>query len=162
MPSFDIVNVVDLQEMDNAINNVVREVATRYDFRNSKTSITLDKKEKIIHITTSDEMKIKSLEEMLHGACVKRKIDPRCLEFKNPEPTSQGLLKREVKINEGISKDIARNIVKTIKDLNLKVQPATQDEQVRVTGKKIDDLQTVIKILNSKDFEVPLQYVNMK
>ncbi len=162
MPSFDIVNVVDLQEMDNAINNVVREVATRYDFRNSKTSITLDKKEKIIHITTSDEMKIKSLEEMLRGACVKRKIDPRCLEFKNPEPTSQGLLKREVKINEGISKDIARNIVKTIKDLNLKVQPATQDEQVRVTGKKIDDLQTVIKILNSKDFEVPLQYVNMK
>jgi len=162
MPSFDIVNVVDLQEMENAINNVVREVATRYDFRNSKTSITLDKKEKIIHITTSDEMKIKSLEEMLRGACVKRKIDPRCLEFKNPEPTSQGLLKREVKINEGISKDIARNIVKTIKDLNLKVQPATQDEQVRVTGKKIDDLQTVIKILNSKDFEVPLQYVNMK
>lgn len=162
MPSFDIVNKVDLNEMDNALNNVVREVSTRYDFRNSKTSVNLDKKEKIIHIITSDDMKMRSLEEMIRAGCVRRKVDPRCLEFKKAEPTSQGLLKREVKINEGISKDTAREIVKTIKELDIKVQAAIQDEQVRVTGKKIDDLQQVIKTINSKDFKIPLQYVNMK
>jgi len=162
MPSFDIVNKVDLAEMDNVVNNTSREVTTRYDFKNSKTSINLDKKEKTLQITTSDEMKMKLLEEMIRANCVKRKVNPKCLEFKKIEPTSQGLLKREVKINEGISKDIAREIVKTIKDLNLKVQAAIQDEQVRVTGKKIDDLQKIIQTLNSKDYKIPLQYVNMK
>ncbi|MFH1874220.1 MAG: YajQ family cyclic di-GMP-binding protein [Pseudomonadota bacterium] len=162
MPSFDIVNKVDLAEMDNVVNNTSREVTTRYDFKNSKTSINLDKKEKSLQITTSDEMKMKLLEEMIRANCVRRKVDPRCLEFKKIEPTSQGLLKRTIKINEGISKDIARELVKTIKDLNLKVQAAIQDEQVRVTGKKIDDLQKVIQTLNSKDYKIPLQYVNMK
>ncbi|MFH1653556.1 MAG: YajQ family cyclic di-GMP-binding protein [Pseudomonadota bacterium] len=162
MPSFDIVSKVDMNELDNAVNNIVREVATRYDFRNSKTTVTFDKKEKSIHVTTSDTMKMDAIEEMIKVNCVRRKVDPKCLEFKDPQPTSQGQLKREVKIKEGISKDLAKKIVATIKDLNLKVQASIQDEQVRVTGKKIDDLQTVIQTLNIKNFEVPLQHVNMK
>jgi len=162
MPSFDIVNKVDLQELDNAVNNSIKEVATRFDFRNSRTTIELNKKDKVINVVTADEMKMKALEDMITTHCVRRKVNPRCLEFKAFEPTSQGLLKREVKIKEGIEMEIAHKIVKMIKGLNLKVQAAIQDEQVRVTGKKIDDLQTVIQTLNAQDLGIPLQYVNMK
>lgn len=162
MPSFDIVNEVDMNELDNVVNNMIREVSTRYDFRNSKTTIKLDKKEHVINVVSSDEMKMNSLKDMIIGNCTKRKVDPKCLEFKKIEPTSQGLLKRDIKVNEGMSKDIAKKIVKIIKGLNLKVQASIQDEQVRVTGKKIDDLQTIIQTLTAKDFEIPLQYVNMK
>ncbi|MBU4484450.1 YajQ family cyclic di-GMP-binding protein [bacterium] len=162
MPSFDIVNVVNMNELENAVNITIREVATRYDFRNSKTTITLDKKEKTVHVVTADEMKMNALEEMFRGNCARRKVDPRCLEFKKPEATSHGFLKRDIKINDGMSKDAAREIVKIIKGLSLKVQASIQDEQVRVVGKKIDDLQTVIETLKTKEFEIPLQYVNMK
>ena len=162
MPSFDIVSKVDVSELDNAINNTNREVSTRYDFRNSKTQVSLDKKEKNIHVVTSDEMKMRAVGDMIQANCIKRGVDPKCLEFKKVEPTSQGLLKRDVKINEGISKDIARDVVKLIKDLKIKVQASIQDDQVRVKGKKIDDLQAVIGAIKAKDFEIPLQYVNMK
>lgn len=162
MPSFDIVNKVDMQEMDNAVNNTIKETSTRYDFRNSKTSITLDKKEKTIHIVTADKMKMDALKEMLTVHCIRRKIDPKSLEFKEFEPTSQCLLKREVKINEGVSKEIAQKIVKIIKGLDLRVQASIQDEQVRVSGKKIDDLQVVIHNLKALDLGIPLQFVNMK
>lgn len=162
MPSFDIVSKVDFGELENAVNNALREVATRYDFRNSKTTINLDKKAKEIHLLTADSMKMRALEEMLRGNCVKRHVDSRCLDFQKEEPTSQGLVKRDVKIKEGVSQDIARGIVKTIKDLKLKVQASIQDDQVRVTGKKIDELQEVIQTLKSQKTEIPLQYVNMK
>ena len=162
MPSFDFVSKIDMHELDNVVNNIVREVATRYDFRNSKTTVSLDKKERKIHIVTSDDMKMRSLEDMVRSNCVKRKVDPKFLEYGDSEPTSQGLIKKDVKIKEGISKDMARDIVKIIKGLNLKVQAAIQDDQVRVTGKKIDDLQEVIKTVHSKDLKVPLQQVNMK
>ncbi len=162
MPSFDIVSKIDMQELDNAINNTTKEVATRYDFRNSKTTITLDKKEKMLHLVTADEMKMNALKEMLQSHCIRRKIDIKSLEFKDIEPTSQTMLKRDVKVNEGVSKEIAQKIVKIIKGLNIKVQAAIQDEQVRVTGKKIDDLQVVIQTLNAQDLGIPLQYVNMK
>jgi cyclic-di-GMP-binding protein len=162
MPSFDIVNKVDLQEVDNAINNTTKEVATRYDFRNSKTSVEFNKKDKNIHVITSDEMKMNALKDILITHFVRRKVDPKSFEFKDIEPTSQGLLKRDIKIKEGIEKEMAQKIVKIIKALNIKVQASIQDEQVRVTGKKIDDLQAVIQRLNSEGLEIPLQYVNMK
>ncbi len=162
MPSFDIVSKVDFGEIENAVNNTLREVATRYDFRNSKTTINLDKKAKEIHLLTADSMKMRALEEMLRGNCVKRHVDSRCLDFQKEEPTSQGLVKRDIKVKEGVSQDIARNIVKTIKELKLKVQASIQDDQVRVTGKKIDELQEVIQTLRSQKNEIPLQYVNMK
>jgi hypothetical protein len=162
MPSFDIVSEVTVGELENAINNTNREVSTRFDFRNSKTTIKLDKKEKIIHVVTSDEMKMNFLKDMLQSNCFKRKVDPKCLEFKKIEAISDGLLKRNVKINEGITKDIAREIVKKIKNMKLKVQASIQDEQVRVTAKKIDDLQAVITMCDSANIDIPLQYVNMK
>jgi uncharacterized protein YajQ (UPF0234 family) len=162
MPSFDIISKVDMGELENAVNNATREVATRYDFRNTKTSINLDKKAKEIHLLTADSMKMKALEEMVRGSCIKRHIDPKCLDFQKEEPTSQGLVKKDVKVKEGVSKEIAREIVKSIKDLKLKVQASIQDDQVRVTGKKIDELQEVIQTLKAKKIEIPLQYVNMK
>ncbi len=162
MPSFDIVSETDLQEVDNAVNNTLKEVDTRFDFRGSNTEMSLNRKDKTITLSTADDMKLRSLKDMLLGACIRRKVDPRFLEFGEPEPTSKGRLKQLVKLKEGVDKDTAREIVKRIKDSKLKVQTATQDEQVRVTGKKLDDLQAVIQLLRDSDIALPLQYVNMK
>ncbi len=162
MPSFDVVNKIDAQELDNAVNNVKKEVETRFDFRGSNTEITLDKGTKRVSIVTADEMKIRAVAEMLQAHCIKRKIDPKVLDFKDIEPTSKGAVKREVHVMEGISKEQAQKVVKQIKASKLKVQAAIQDDQVRVTGKKIDDLQEVIALLKSGDYDVPFQFVNMK
>jgi len=162
MPSFDIVNKIDMQEMDNAVNMTRKTITTRYDFRKSKTEITLNKQDKRIHILTEDEMKMKAVEDDLIGKCVKRKIDAKALDYQEVEPTSKGMIKRDILIREGIDTDTARKIVKMIKGLKLKVQAQIQDQQVRVTGKKIDDLQRIIGMLKESNLEVPLQYVNMK
>jgi len=162
MPSFDIVSRIDLQEVDNAVNITTKAILTRYDFRNSKTAINLDKKEKKIHVTTEDDMKLRAVQEALIENLVKRKVDRRCLDAKETEPTSHGMLKRDFAIKEGIDSDNARNIVKMIKEKRLKVQAAIQDNQVRVTGKKIDDLQEVIQMLRGANLPIPLQFVNMQ
>ncbi|PTN32324.1 YajQ family cyclic di-GMP-binding protein [Desulfonatronum sp. SC1] len=162
MPSFDIVSKVDLQEVDNAVNNVRKELDTRFDFRNVKTDLDLNRKEKVLHVVTGDEMKIRAIQDLLKVHFTRRKLDPRSLEFKELEATSQGRVKMDILIKEGISKDTAQKIVKLIKAQKLKVQAAIQDEQVRVTGKKIDDLQAVIKLLDDQELDVPLQHVNMK
>lgn len=163
MPTFDIVNEVNMQEVDNAINNTKKELANRYDFRGSKTTIELDKKEGKINLHTEDEMKVRALQEMMAVNLSKRKIDPRAVEFGKVEPGQGQSVKVEIKIKQGLDKDAAREIVRLIKDTKLKVQAAIQDEQVRVTGKKIDDLQDVIKMLRENPaVKVPLQFVNMK
>ena len=162
MPSVDVVSQVDLQTLDNAINNAKREIATRYDFRNVDTEITLSRKDNSIHVRSGDEMKIKAVREMLIDQCVRQKIDPKCLEFKEIEPTSQGTAKTNIFINEGIPKDTCKKIVKMIKGHKMKVQATIQDEQVRLAGKKIDDLQTIMQILREEDYGIPLQFVNMK
>lgn len=162
MPSFDIVSQIDLQEVDNAVNNVLKEVATRYDFRGDATEIDLNRKEKRINMVTGDEMKIKALREMLITHFSRRKLDHRAMEFSEPEPTSKGRLKQTITLKEGVDKDSARAIVKMVKDSKLKVQTAIQDEQVRVTAKKIDDLQQVISMVKAAELDLPLQYVNMK
>lgn len=163
MPSFDVVSEVDLQEVDNAINNTKKELVNRYDFRGSKTTIDLDKKEGRINVHTEDEMKVRAVQEMLAVNLSKRKIDPRAVEFGKVEPGQGQSVKVEVKIKQGLDKDSAREIVKLIKETKLKVQAAIQEEQVRVTAKKIDDLQSVIKMLReSPALKMPLQFVNMK
>ncbi|WP_462325170.1 YajQ family cyclic di-GMP-binding protein [Desulfoplanes sp.] len=162
MPSFDIVSQVDLQEVDNAINNVKKEVDSRYDFRGVTTELSFNRKEKRINLLTGDEMKITALKDMLSNHCVRRKIDPRVMEFSEPEGTAKGQLKQQVILHEGIDKDTAKRLVKLIKGAKLKVQAAIQDDQVRVTGKKIDDLQTVINLVKDGGFEQPFQFVNMK
>lgn len=162
MPSFDVVSQVDMQEIDNAINNTRKELQSRYDFRGSKTTIELNKKENLIALHTEDEMKVRALREMLSNHLAKRKIDPRALAFGEVQPALGSNVKVEVKINQGIASEVAREIVKLIKDAKLKVQAAIQDEQVRVSGKQIDDLQAVIKLLRDSAIKIPLQFVNMK
>ncbi len=162
MPSMDVVSKIDVQAMDNAVNNLKREISSRYDFRNCVTEIEYVKKDKRIHILSGDDGKVKTITELLNGQLVKQKLDPKCLDPKDIEPTSHGQAKRDISIKEGISQDSTKKMVKFIKSLNLKVQAAIQDDQVRVSGKQIDDLQTVIAKLKEQDFGVPLQFVNLK
>ena len=162
MPSFDIVSRIDMQEVDNAVNITSKTILTRYDFRGSKTEVSLDKKEKKIQVTTEDDMKMRAIQDTLIENLVKRKVDRRCLDAKGTEPAAHGMLRREIAIKEGVDSDNARSIVKMIKDKKLKVQAAIQDGQVRVTGKKIDDLQEVIQMLRGAQIEIPLQFVNMQ
>ena len=162
MPSVDVVSKVDLQALDNAINNVKREISTRFDFKNVKSEITFDRKAKYIHIVTGDDWKVKAVTEMLIGQCTRLKVDSKCLDLKEIEPTSHGTVKVDILIKEGIPKETSRKIVKFIKGLKIKVQPAIQDDQVRITGKKIDDLQEIMRLLKEQGYNIPLQFVNMK
>jgi len=162
MPSFDVVNRVDLQEVDNAVNITKKAILSRYDFRNSKTEITIDKKDKKIRVTTEDEMKLRAVQDTLIENLVKRKVDRKCLEPKPAEAAAHGMMQRDIAIKEGIDSDTARSIVKMIKERKLKVQAAIQENQVRVTGKKIDDLQEVIQLLRGGAIAIPLQFINMQ
>lgn len=162
MPSFDIVSEVDLQSLDNAINNLRKEILNRFDFQGSNTDIVLNKKDFTLSITTENDMKMRQIEEQLISKLMKQKIDPKCLDFGREHYASGKMLKKDITIQNGLSKDIAKKIVKSIKDLGIKVQPTIMDEQIRVTGKKIDDLQLTIAHLKTGEFEVPLQFVNMK
>lgn len=162
MASFDIVNEVNAQEVDNAINNTLKEVSTRYDFKGLHTEVEFHKKENRIHLVAAEKMKLQAVKEMIIKHFIKRGLEPKAIEFGTEEGTSQGHVKMDATIKEGIDRETAKKIVKEIKNLKLKVQPAIQDEQVRVTGKKIDELQEVIQHLKSKSFGIPLQFVNMK
>jgi uncharacterized protein YajQ (UPF0234 family) len=162
MASFDIVSRVDFQEIDNAVNITKKTILSRFDFRNSKTEITLDKKEKKIHVTTEDDMKMRAVQDALIENLVKRKVDRKFLEPKGTEPAAHGMIRRELSIKEGVDPDTARSIVKMIKDRKLKVQAAIQENQVRVSGKKIDDLQEVIQMLRGSSMPIPLQFINMQ
>ncbi|MHB8793448.1 MAG: YajQ family cyclic di-GMP-binding protein [Thermoleophilia bacterium] len=162
MPSFDIVNKVDLQEVDNALNNTRKMTQTRYDFRGSKTEIELNRKDSKISILTEDSMKMKAIENELIANLVKRKVDAKSVKFGEAERAAGDMVKLDAEILAGIDKETARKIVKMIKETKMKVQAAIQEDQVRVTGKKIDDLQSVIALLKEKDLGVPLQYINMR
>jgi uncharacterized protein YajQ (UPF0234 family) len=162
MPSFDVVNKVDMQEVDNAVNNTRKMTQTRYDFRGSKTEIELNRKDSKVSILTEDSMKLKAVENELISNLVKRQVDGKAVKFGEPERAAGDMLRLEAAIQSGIDKDTARKIVKMIKDTKMKVQAAIQEDQVRVTGKKIDDLQKVIALLKDSDLGVPLQFVNMR
>lgn len=162
MPSFDIVSRVEMQEVANAVNNTLKATAQRFDFRGSKTEVALDQKEKKIRILTEDRMKMDAVREMLQQNAVKRKVDLKTLKFGDPQPAAGSTLRSEVTIREGIDQDNAKKIVKLIKDSKLKVQASIQGDEVRVSGKKIDDLQEVIAMLRGAGLELPLQFVNMK
>ena len=162
MPSLDVVSTVDLQFLANAVNNTKREIATRYDFRSVKTEIDLDQKEKVIHILSGDEWKVKTVKDMLIGQCIRQKVDPKSLEVGKVDTVSTTVAKVDIKVNEGISKEIGQKIVKYIKGLKIKVQPAILDNKLRITGKQIDDLQEIMLLLTEQDYGVPLQFVNMK
>ncbi len=162
MPSFDIVNRIEFHELDNAINNAKRQIEQRYDFRNSKVEIDLDAKAKTMKVAAEDRMKIEAVGEILRTCAAKRGLDLKSLKFEDSESAAGSSMKQVVKIQEGLEHDIAKKIVKMIKDAKMKVQASIQGEEVRVTGKKIDDLQAVIALLKNAELDVPLQFVNMK
>jgi uncharacterized protein YajQ (UPF0234 family) len=162
MPSLDVVSTVDMQALDNAVNNVKREVATRYDFKNVRSEITLDRKGKSIQIITGDESKIKAMVEMLVGQCTRLKVSPRSLDQGEIGSSAHGAARMEIGIKEGIPRETCQKIVKYIKGLKINVQPVMQDDQVRITGKQIDDLREIMRLLTEQDFNVPLAFVNMK
>jgi uncharacterized protein YajQ (UPF0234 family) len=161
MASFDIVSRVDLQEVDNAVNMTKKTILTRYDFRGSKTEIDLDKKDKKLRVVTEDDMKMRAVQEMLLENMVRRKIDPKALEGKEAQPTAHGMIQKEIAIKEGVDADTARAVVKLVKGLNLKLQAAIQDQQVRISGKQLDDLQAVIQAVRAAKIGIPLQFINM-
>ncbi|MBW3130320.1 MULTISPECIES: YajQ family cyclic di-GMP-binding protein [Hymenobacter] len=162
MPSFDIVSKVDPQTLENAVNTAKKELQTRYDLRDTKGGIELDKKANTIQLSSENSMRVKSLEDILLARVVKQGIDGTSLDFSEEEQASGALVKKTVKVRAGIDKEAGRKITKAIKDAKLKVEVQMQDDQVRVSGKKIDDLQAVIALLRRTDIGQPLQFVNMK
>ena len=162
MPSFDVLSKVDLQTLDNAINTAKRELETRYDLRGTNSTIELDKKALSIKLSTEDHLKMDALLNILLERSTKQKVDVKSYDL-SAEPVPSGkLLFRTVKVKQGIDRETAKKIVKFIKGTNLKVQAQIMDDMVRVTGKKIDDLQAVMNALRDEDFDVPLQFDNMK
>jgi len=162
MPSFDFISKVDPQSLDNAMNVAKKELANRYDFHGSKSTIEFDKKENIIQIITENDMRIEAIEDIIRSRLIKQKIDARCLDFGKELYAAGNMLKKDIKIKQGIDKETAKKIQKDIKDTKLKVQASIMDDKLRITGKKIDDLQAVISFCQSKDYGVPLQHDNMK
>jgi uncharacterized protein YajQ (UPF0234 family) len=162
MPSFDIVSKIDGQTLDNAINTAKKEILNRYDFNGSKSTIELDKKTNEITIVTENDMRLKAIIDSIISRMSKQQLDPQALDFGKDQYASGNMIRKEVKIKEGIDKEVAKKVVKKIKDSKLKVEAAIMNDQVRVTAKKIDDLQAVISLCRSEDFGQPMQYINMR
>src|ERR1700757_2007848 len=161
MPSFDIVSEVDKQEIDNAINQARKELSTRFDFKDSMATVEMADP-KLIQLTAEDGGKLKSLVEIVIGRLAKRNIDLRNVERKDPAISPLGHARQEIHIKQGLEGDKAKEIIKAKKGLDLKLQSQLQDQQIRVTGKKRDDLQAVIQFLRGKDFEVALSFKNFR
>ncbi len=163
MPTFDIVSKIDGQTLDNAINTAKKEILNRYDFHDSKSTIDLDKKTNTITVVTENDMRLKAISDSIISRMVKQHLDPKALDLDGIAQAASGnMLRKEIKIKEGLDKEAAKKIVKKIKDSGLKVQASIMDDQVRVQAKKIDDLQAVIALCRKDDFGQPLQYINMR
>lgn len=162
MPSFDILSKVDPQTLDNAINSAKRELETRYDLRGTNSTIELDKKALVIRLSTEDHLKLDAILDILLERSTKQRLDVKSFDLSEQPVPSGKQLNRTIKVKQGIDRDTAKKIVKFIKGTGLKVQPQIMDDTVRVTGKKIDDLQTVMAQLREEAFDVPLQFDNMK
>ena len=162
MPSFDIASKVDLQTLDNAANTTKKEIANRFDFRDSHVDINLDKKQYVLTLEVESDMKMKQVIDVLISRAVKQGIDANAFDFSKDAYQSGKLLKKEVSVTNGLKQDDAKKIVKIIKDSGLKVQVQIMDDIVRITGKKIDDLQQAIAVCKQAGLSIPLQFTNMK
>jgi uncharacterized protein YajQ (UPF0234 family) len=160
MPSFDVVFKVDMQEVDNAVNLARKEIEQRFDFKGTHNEIDLEKDS--ILILGADDYKLTAVVDILRGKLARRNVSPTCLDFGKKEPASHGAMRQRITLLQGIDKERGKEIVKAIKESKLKVQAQIMDDQVRVSGKKIDDLQEVIQLLKGKDFGIDLQFVNMR
>ncbi len=160
MPSFDIVSRTEITEVDNAVNGAMREIGTRFDFKGSSCSI--ERKDETLTILADDDMKLKQVQEILRGHLAKRKVDAGAFDFKTPEKAFGNSLRQTVGIKQGIERELAQQIVKLVKGSKVKVQVAIQGDELRVTGKKRDDLQDVIALVKDSKITQPLQYVNFR
>ena len=160
MPSFDIVSEVDKQEIDNALNQARKELATRFDLKDAKTEI-IHEKEKVV-LTADDAAHLKALREIVIGKLSKRGVDLRNVKQEEAALSSIGHARQELKIQQGLEGEKAKEIIHAIKSQNFKVQSQLQDQQIRVTGKKKDDLQTVIQFVRGRDFEVAINFKNFR
>jgi Uncharacterized protein conserved in bacteria len=158
--SFDIVSQVDMQEVDNAVNQALKEISQRYDFKGSKTSIELVKDEIKIH--SEDEYKLKTVIEILKTKFVKRGVSPKAIDIGKIDTASLGTVKVIAKIVNGISKEKAKEIQNEIKTSKIKVQTQVMEDQLRITGKSKDDLQEVIGLVKQKDFDIAVQFINFR
>lgn len=160
MPSFDIVSKTEITEVDNALAGMRREIETRFDFKGSKC--TIERKDNALTIVADDDLKLKQMHELLKTYMTRRKLDAGALEFKDVEKASGNTVRQVVNVKQGIDQALAKKIVKAIKDSKMKVQASIQGDELRVTGKKRDDLQEAIALVKGLKIEQPLQYVNFR
>jgi len=161
MPSFDVVSRTELPEVDNALQGAMREISTRFDFKGSQCSI--ERTDGVITVKADDDLKLKQVHELLRGYLAKRKVDHKALEFKEPEKASGNSVRQSILIKQGIERDLAQKVVKAVKAAKLKnIQVAIQGDELRVSGKKRDELQAAIALIKAMKLEQPLQYVNFR
>jgi uncharacterized protein YajQ (UPF0234 family) len=160
MPSFDVVSRTDLQEVSNAVQGAMREIGTRFDFKGSACEI--EQSDETLTIRADDALKLKQVQELLRAHLARRKVDAGAFDFAEPEKASGASLRQTVTVKQGIERDLAQRIVKEVKKAKLKVQVAIQGDELRVSGKKRDDLQGAIALIKGLKIEHPLQYVNMR
>jgi uncharacterized protein YajQ (UPF0234 family) len=160
MPSFDIVSKVDMQEVDNAVNQASKEIGQRYDFKGSKSQITPEKDS--VKVLADDDYKLKAVIDVLQSKFLKRNISIKALQYGKVEPASGGMVRQIITVQQGISKEKAKDIINALKESKLKVQAQIQDDQVRVTGKNRDDLQDAIQLLKGTDIDVEMQFTNFR
>ncbi len=160
--SFDIVSKVDLQEVLNSVQQAMREIGQRFDFKGSKSTIELNKEKHEITVVSDDETKLKSVIDILQTKLVKRGISLKALTYGKVEQASGGTVRQIITLQQGIPVEKAKEIVKMIKDAKLKVQSEIQKDQVRVRAKKIDDLQTIINLVKEKDLGIHIEFINYR
>lgn len=160
--SFDIVSKTEMQEVSNALQQAQKELAQRFDFKGSKSELSLNEKDSELVLVSDDEMKLRSLKDILESKLVKRGVALKAIEYGKLEDASMGTVRQKAKIIQGIETEKAKAIVKSIKDAKLKVQAAIQGDQVRVTGKTKDDLQRAIAIVKQNDYGIPVQFTNYR
>lgn len=162
MPSFDLVSKINLQEIDNAVNSVNRELTNRYDFKGAIFSVELNIKENLINLSADSEYKLEAIRDSLKVFATKRGVDVKALYFQEIQKAGGNILKQEIKLKNGIDQEVAKKIIKHIKDLKMKVQASIRADEVRIEGKKRDDLQEAISSIKSIDFGIPLQFINFR
>tara|TARA_B110000438_G_C15577582_1_gene548156 strand:+ start:237 stop:728 length:492 start_codon:yes stop_codon:yes gene_type:complete len=162
MPSFDVVSMFEMQEIDNSVNMVKRDIQNRYDFKGSNSTIDLNKTDKKVKIEAGSSMQLEAIVDMLKNRSISRKVSLKVFDFQSEEKAEGMSVRQYVLLKEGISKDNAKMINKLIKNYKLKVQSQIQGDQLRVSGKKIDDLQEVMQNLKSEKLDVALQFINLK
>lgn len=162
MPSFDITSKADAQLLENSINVAKKEILNRFDFRDSKSEINFNKKDLLINISTEHDMRLNAIIDSIHSRMIKQGLDPRCLDETKDYYSSGMMIKKDIKVRQGVEKETSKKILKDIKDSKIKVTAQLMDDIIRVSSKNINDLQTVIALCRKNDYEVPLHFVNMK